>query len=652
MTATAQTNPVIELLDELTTQAKAVTLTTYQDFLHTVALLVVDGTIDPIQRESIIKALIDNGHNLGGKRLITNALTAAEKQIKRDMTKPMDDMVQGGRGVYYIKDGWLYRSTEKGDYKVCTAIDVLGRTRNTEQSGWGKLLQWQDGDGITHTWAMPMRLMSGDGNEVMGALLDRGLVVAGGANMYAVDYLQMCDSERRITCVEKTGWYDGRVFVTPAKTFGDDEGNITYQGVIKKAAQQEIKGTLEGWRVEVASLAKGNSRLMFAISSAFAPPLLDFTPNVGRGGYQFTGDSKDGKTLSLRAAASVWGYHDTVKQTWHGTAGGIEGIAARHNDGWLFLDEQKRAAAKEVDRIIYMLSDGNGKARLNKGVDLRNTLEWRLLWASSGELSAADYIKDGGGTPPAGIEVRQADIPADAGKGYKIHDTIHDYPDLNAFNSAIGSGIENHYGLVGQEWLTKLVVNREELNTRVPAMLETIASEIVGGAFNPQTREVLYRFALIGLAGELATEYGLTGWKQGDATAAAKRIFADWLKAFGGDDSSREQRQIVAAVRRFLMGNMSRFQNMAFEVPKEELQRVHNCVGGVRPAYEDGEQAIYLVFPSQLTELAKGYSKKQILTALVDAGMVQPPIKDGREYIPAHGQQRVHRIILTDDEED
>ena len=74
MTATAQTSPVNELLEELTAQAQAVTLATYQDFLHTVALLSVDGTLDPIQRESIIKSLVGNGHNLGGKRLITNAL--------------------------------------------------------------------------------------------------------------------------------------------------------------------------------------------------------------------------------------------------------------------------------------------------------------------------------------------------------------------------------------------------------------------------------------------------------------------------------------------------------------------------------------------------------------------------------------------------
>jgi hypothetical protein len=77
---TTPANPVHELLAELTAQAQAVTLQTYQAFLHTIASLVVDGTIDHIQRESVIKALTGNGQELGGKRAITTVLTAAEKQ--------------------------------------------------------------------------------------------------------------------------------------------------------------------------------------------------------------------------------------------------------------------------------------------------------------------------------------------------------------------------------------------------------------------------------------------------------------------------------------------------------------------------------------------------------------------------------------------
>lgn len=651
MTASVTTHPAMPLLIEFEAEADKATLATYSAILRDMATLQARKEFTAGFADVVLRRLASNSE-LPGKRKLDAEYGDVMKEAKRDNAAPQADMVQGGQGAYTLRDGWLCRLTNDGDYiRVATAIEVLGRTRSPDNRGWGKQLRWQDGDNVTHTWAMPMRLMSGEGAEVIGILQDRGVSVAGGAGKYVADYLQMCDSDRRLTCVDKTGWYGGQYFVTPLKTFGDNDDSLIYQGTIK-ASNQKSKGTLEGWRDSLARLAIDNSRMMFAISSAFAPALLDFAPNIGTGGFQFTGNSKDGKTLVLRAGASVWGYHETVKQSWHGTANGIETLASRHNDGWLFLDEQKRATGRDVDRIIYMLSDGNGKARQEKGGDLRATMTWKLMWMSSGELSAAEFIQQGGGHPPAGIEIRQADVPADAGKGHKIHDTIHNYADVNAFNTAIGAGIEENYGVAGEEWLAKLVEGREHLDTRVPAMLDTLASEIVGGACSPQTREVLYRCALVAVAGELATEYGLTGWESGDATAAAKRIFTDWLKAFGGDDSSREQRQIVDAVRSFLNSNMSRFQNMAFEAPREELQRVHNCVGGVIPAYDKHSQAVFLVFNSQLKELAKGYSKKQIAGALEQAGMIQPPINDGREYIPAHGQQRVTRIIVTDEAED
>ena len=646
MTAHAQT--ALPTFAELEVMAQSVTMATFGGFLKQVAAQTVTGDIEEYERGAIIDALVANQNITSGRQIIKNSLKKVEDEIRRAMKNPQADMVQGGQGAYTLRDGWLCRLTNEGDYiRVATAIEVLGRTRSPDNRGWGKLLQWKDGDDITHKWAMPMRLMSGEGAEVIGILQDRGVSVAGGAGKYVADYLQMCDSDKRLTCVEKTGWYGGQYFVTPLKTFGDNNDSLIYQGTIK-ASNQKSKGTLEGWRDSLARLAIKNSRMMFAISSAFAPALLDFAPNVGTGGFQFTGNSKDGKTLVLRAGASVWGYHETVKHSWHGTANGIETLASRHNDGWLFLDEQKRATGRDVDRIIYMLSDGNGKARQERGGDLRATMTWKLMWMSSGELSAAEFIQQGGGHPPAGIEIRQADVPADAGRGYKIHDTIHNYADVNAFNTAIGAGIEENYGVAGEEWLAKLVEGREHLDTRVPAMLETLASEIVGGVCSPQTREVLYRCALVAVAGELATEYGLTGWESGDATAAAKRIFTDWLTAFGGDDSSREQRQIVDAVRSFLNSNMSRFQNMALQTPIDELHRVHNCVGGVVPVYDDHSQAAFVVFNSQLKELAKGYSKKQILNALVQDGMVEDAGDDNREYIPGHGRQRVTRITMND----
>src|ERR1022692_4696747 len=60
------------------------------------------------------------------------------------------------------------------------------------------------------------------------------------------------------------------------------------------------------------------------------------------------------------------------------------------------------------------------------------------------------------------------------------------------------------------------------------------------------------RFAVIAAAGELATEWNLTGWRQGEATEAAQRCFREWLGrrgTAGPSDLEMGFRQIPALLR-------------------------------------------------------------------------------------------------------
>ena len=48
-----------------------------------------------------------------------------------------------------------------------------------------------------------------------------------------------------------------------------------------------------------------------------------------------------------------------------------------------------------------------------------------------------------------------------------------------------------------------------------------------------QAWSVCHRFALVAVAGELATEFGILPWDKGDATKAADICFAAWLDERG-----------------------------------------------------------------------------------------------------------------------
>ncbi len=85
------------------------------------------------------------------------------------------------------------------------------------------------------------------------------------------------------------------------------------------------QGTLIEWQIHVAKHCVGNSRLILAVSSAFAAMLLHHA-GMESGGLHFVGESSIGKTTALRIAASVYGAPDYLHR-WRATTNGIEALA-------------------------------------------------------------------------------------------------------------------------------------------------------------------------------------------------------------------------------------------------------------------------------------------------------------------------------------
>ncbi|MGE9575463.1 DUF927 domain-containing protein, partial [Escherichia coli] len=68
----------------------------------------------------------------------------------------------------------------------------------------------------------------------------------------------------------------------------------------------------------------------------------------------------------MTVAASVISDPKEYIRSWRATDNGLEGIAARHNDGLLCLDEIAQVDASKAGEIAYMLPNGKGKQRSTK----------------------------------------------------------------------------------------------------------------------------------------------------------------------------------------------------------------------------------------------------------------------------------------------
>jgi len=525
------------------------------------------------------------------------------------------------RGVFFIgsdKDG-----NELSPRWICSPLTVVAMTRDAKSGEWGRLLEWRDDDQVRHQWAMPLELLQGDGSDVRRELARLGLSIAPGkaARDLLASFLQVWPVQARARCVERLGWH-GAVYVTPAESIGQDGEIVVFQNAHALEPAFAISGTAEEWRASVAALAAGNSRLVFALSVAFAGALADVV-GEDSGGFHLRGGSSSGKSTALKAAASVWGNPNTYPRLWRATANGLEGLAALHNDGLLILDELSQIDPKEAGEAAYLLANGQGKARASRTGAARQSARWRLLFLSAGEESLTALMARAGRNANAGQEIRLADIAADAGAGMGAFEVLHDQPSPAALALAVKDAATRYYGAVGVAWLRAIVPHRAQLAEWIEASIrqwvETATPKDAAG----QVSRVARRFALVAAAGELATHWGLTGWQKGDANNAVLKCFAVWLESFGGT-GNREERAMLAQVRAFFEAHgASRFENMT-----STSERIINRAGFYRT--DPNGMREFMVLPEAFRlEVCHGFDVKTVTAVLVKAGWIAPG-RDGK----------------------
>ena len=502
---------------------------------------------------------------------------------------------------------------------ICSPLFVVAKTRDAKSGEWGRLLEWHDDDQIKHQWAMPLELLQGDASDVRRELARLGLTISPGkaSRDLLASFLQVCPIEARARCVDRLGWH-GAVYVTASESIGQDDEMVVFQNAHAIEPALSVAGTVGAWRDTIGRLASGNSRLVFALSVAFAPSLAAIV-GEDSGGFHFRGASSSGKTTALRVAASVWGEPVAYSRLWRATANGLEGLAALHNDGLLILDELSQIDPKEAGEAAYLLANGQGKTRASRSGAARQAARWCLLFLSAGEESLTALMARAGQKANAGQEIRLADIEADAGVGMGAFEVLHDQPSPAALALKLKDLASRYHGAVGGAWLRQVVNNRSQLADLITDGIRQFVDEFIPNGVSGQVLRVARRFALVAVAGELATHYGLTGWSNGESINAAQKCFAIWLESFGSI-GNREDRAILSQVRAFFEAfGASRFDDM--KMPNNE--RIHNRAGFFRTGVNDDREYMVLteIFKQ---EICQGFDPKVVIRVLVNAGWIEP----------------------------
>lgn len=527
-------------------------------------------------------------------------------------------------GVYVV-DVTSDHNAYKPSRWICSKLDVLAYSRSPYDGEWGRLVAFNDYGGTLHRFIIPARSFNGDGLDATGLLYENGLNIAPKARALVLEYLQQQQPEKMVRVTNRLGWHgegDDAVFVMPTGAIGGSNEEWVFDNASPNSNTFKQKGTLANWRDRVACLCVGNSRLTFAVSIAFAAPLVHLLGVKDIGGFHYRGASSDGKSTALRLAGSVCGGLDYM-QRWRASDNGLEGLAMQHCDAPLLLDEIRQLEPKIAGEAAYMLANGSGKARANEKGGARKTAQWRVLFLSAGEISLSQHMLEANKKSHAGQEIRMADIPSDAGAGLGCFENLHGHSNGSEFAKKILTEVGKNYGVAFPEFIEYIIRNKDVIPSRIKLAQDYFEGQNLTENASGQVRRVAGIFALIGAAGELATEAGLTDWPKLEAFKGAAACFKAWLHGFGGE-GNQEQRAMLSQVRWFLEqhgeGRFADFKRNAIE--DDHAARVTNKAGyRVHDKEMLEPKTEYYIYPEVFrNEVCKGIDYKATVKLLVSLG--------------------------------
>ena len=551
------------------------------------------------------------------------------------------------------RNGLWHEEQKEGSvpYRIARPFCICASVRGFDSLHFGTRVQWETSDKKTVQYTILREDLVGDSVNLVKNLMSRAFpanLAVKSVKEDIISFFGQLKVNERAWIVDRIGWHEQN-FCLPGKlysTLNEKAGEAIYF-LDETHTKYNQSGTLEEWQQHIGRLAQGNSMLTFAVACGFVGTLLRPLKEMGFGVHLF-GKSGSGKSTCGYVVGSING-GPRFHETWLTTANAMEAMASSHDGTVLILDELGVADPKTVSNCVYALSNGQGKARLTQDSTSKDVRKWNLFYMSNGECTIEEKLAEARLTIRAGQETRLLNIPI------RDHETCHEYTSNYAMAKAIEPLSQTYYGTPLDAFLTELVkltpVDFEQLAEQKNQWLaDTIPDELQ----NSQVRRAMEGFALIWLAGELASRWGISTLTSEQNEEAMRQITESWLQNRGCAPSG-ESRQAVTKLVAFIERNATRF---------EEVLPGLNCSMPVRdqagfaftsssasrwdengePNADSGEIKSYGFFVGAWKEVFQGVNLKAVNQELVELGIIPD-----QKAQPLRGSTRkFHRQYMVD----
>ena len=582
---------------------------------------------------------------------IQKAIKRAQKIDLDDISSAIPEAIKGAPVNLRQPEGWIY--SEKGishiDEKkaipttVCRTPIILTQRLKSMETGEEKIEIAFKRDGQWSRAIYPRSTVFTSRN--ITALADLGCTITSENAKQVVSFLAALEAEN-IDIIQKAdststfGWQTKGRFLPG---HGDDIVLDIEPSLRGWAAAYHAAGTFDGW-VDTMQPHRSRDKFRFILAASFAAPLLRILQQRIFFVYNW-GGSKGGKTAALKAALSAWGDPERLMVNFNATQVALERMAGFYNDLPLGIDERQLAGQKQenLEKIVYMIASGTGRARGSKGGGLQALNTWRTVALATGEEPLSTD------TTQTGVSTRVLEIYGGPFDDEKSASLMHQQAPVNC-------------GWAGPEFISRLLETDERTITdQYEKMVEEIyaAANGTSGAHIAGISAVALADAIIdtwifregkaeqngencdqeaencyqnGEKCKKALEIRKESWER--AVQMAKAIIQEQLTA-GVSDVNENATQFIVD---WILSNRAQFGDKA----------IGTCLGFISSMQDKA-----YIFPSLLNQaLTKaGYSPRKTMKYLADKKIITstPKANGGKEYcIRKWFDNRTSRFIEFD----
>jgi len=357
----------------------------------------------------------------------------------------------------------------------------------------------------------------------------------------------------------------GKAFVTVDGIFGEASINIVgvnrSNAIDYESGKLSARGTWKGWRSGVGEPARLSSIMMFAISVAFAAPLLALVkwPSFA---ICLSARTRAGKSITTLMAASVpgiGGIDDLI--TWNIKDARLEQRLAEYNDTIFPIDDLMGMAGGDKEKYLrirdlaYKFAQGWATGRHDSFTQTHGGVHerWRCIVLTSHEKPISDLARAAGLEWQHGEALRLIDVPA------TFEGLDHAFDRLPAslatgnfqnwkndtFKKIADACYYNH-GKAFRKYIKTLIANpnlEEYIHSKIMYFVNKARDEFDGGV----ARDVAEKFGLIYAGGRLGIRCGLLPWDKGELLDAVMKCHVGARKLL--PDEGIALREGIAALR-------------------------------------------------------------------------------------------------------